>query len=292
MPLNVLLIRHGQSEWNATGRWQGQADPPLTDEGRNDARRAAEALGAFDAVVASTLQRAIETAEALADGIGVGPVLTDPRWMERTAGPWEGLTRPEIEAGWPGHLAEGGRPAGWEADEVLVTRARGVGRAVGPDVGRTSGGRDPFGPDHGGRATPGRTGRTPSQPGRPLGGGSCRRPLGARTPCAAHRRRHQPRGDRVAHAASVYRRSSPSSGTWLGGNPGLGGKAIGADHGPNAVGGISAAPPPALGVQFLQGGERAVHVGDVLFQSFKTFGHLADRRRTRPDRCARLAFTP
>ena len=65
MPLNVLLIRHGQSEWNATGRWQGQADPPLTDEGRNDARRAAEALGAFDAVVASTLQRAIETAEAL-----------------------------------------------------------------------------------------------------------------------------------------------------------------------------------------------------------------------------------
>ncbi|MBK7321152.1 MAG: histidine phosphatase family protein [Candidatus Microthrix parvicella] len=123
MPLNVLLIRHGQSEWNATGRWQGQADPPLTDEGRNDARRAAEALGAFDAVVASTLQRAIETAEALADGIGVGPVLTDPRWMERTAGPWQGLTRPEIEAGWPGHLAEGGRPAGWEADEVLVTRA-------------------------------------------------------------------------------------------------------------------------------------------------------------------------
>ena len=123
MPLNVLLIRHGQSEWNATGRWQGQADPPLTDEGRDDARRAAGALGSFDAVVASTLQRAIETAEALADGIGVGPVLTDPRWMERTAGPGEGLTRPEIEAGWPGHLAEGGRPAGWETDEALVTRA-------------------------------------------------------------------------------------------------------------------------------------------------------------------------
>lgn len=123
MSLQVLLIRHGQSEWNATGRWQGQADPPLTDEGRSDARRAAATIGAFDAVAASTLQRAIETAEALAEGIGVGPVLCDPRWMERTAGPWEGLTRPEIEDGWPGYLADGRRPDHWETDDALVARA-------------------------------------------------------------------------------------------------------------------------------------------------------------------------
>ena len=41
MSLNVLLIRHGQSEWNEAGRWQGQQDPPLTEAGRNDARAAA-----------------------------------------------------------------------------------------------------------------------------------------------------------------------------------------------------------------------------------------------------------
>lgn len=123
MSLHVLLIRHGQSEWNAAGRWQGQADPPLTNQGRSDARRAAATLGTFDAVGASTLQRAIETAQALADGTGVGPVLTDPRWMERTAGPWEGLTRPEIEEGWPGFLADGKRPDEWENEEALVARS-------------------------------------------------------------------------------------------------------------------------------------------------------------------------
>ncbi len=123
MSLEVLLIRHGQSEWNEAGRWQGQQDPPLTDAGRSDARRAADGLGAFDAVMASPLLRAADTAAALAEGIGVGPVLTDDRWMERSAGPWEGLTRPEIEEGWPGYLADGSRPDDWETDEALITRA-------------------------------------------------------------------------------------------------------------------------------------------------------------------------
>ena len=68
MSLEVLLIRHGQSEWNASGRWQGQQDPPLTDVGRADARRAASGLGTFDAVMSSPLLRAVETAAALAEG--------------------------------------------------------------------------------------------------------------------------------------------------------------------------------------------------------------------------------
>lgn len=126
MSLEVLLIRHGQSVWNEAGRWQGQQDPPLTDTGRSDARRAAAGLGAFDAVMASPLLRAVDTATELADGIGVGPVLTDERWMERSAGPWEGLTRPEIEQGWPGYLSEGRRPDDWESDETLITRALGA----------------------------------------------------------------------------------------------------------------------------------------------------------------------
>ncbi len=58
MPSRLLLVRHGQSEWNAAGRWQGQADPPLTDLGRAQARAAARAIGGVDAVFASDLQRA------------------------------------------------------------------------------------------------------------------------------------------------------------------------------------------------------------------------------------------
>ena len=54
----VLLVRHGQSEWNADGRWQGQADPALTDLGRHQALHASRSLGSVDAIVASDLQRA------------------------------------------------------------------------------------------------------------------------------------------------------------------------------------------------------------------------------------------
>jgi broad specificity phosphatase PhoE len=97
----ILLVRHGQSEWNASGRWQGWADPPLTDVGRAQARSAAGGLGAVDAVVASDLQRAVETASIIADTIGVGPVVVEPGLRERDVGEWTGLTRAEIEERWP-----------------------------------------------------------------------------------------------------------------------------------------------------------------------------------------------
>lgn len=118
----VLLVRHGQSEWNAHGRWQGHADPPLSDLGRAQAAAAAAAIGAVDAVVASDLQRAAESAAIIAAAIGVGPVLVESRLRERDAGEWTGLTRHEIEAGWPGALAEGLRPDGFEADESVLDR--------------------------------------------------------------------------------------------------------------------------------------------------------------------------
>src|SRR3546814_14677380 len=66
----VLLVRHGQSEWNATGRWQGQADPPLTDLGRAQAHHAARSLGVVDAIVASDLQRAADTAPIISGELG------------------------------------------------------------------------------------------------------------------------------------------------------------------------------------------------------------------------------
>ena len=67
----VLVLRHGQSEWNALGRWQGQADPPLTTLGRLQARQAAELLvsecPSFDLVISSDLKRAVVTADLIAE---------------------------------------------------------------------------------------------------------------------------------------------------------------------------------------------------------------------------------
>jgi probable phosphoglycerate mutase len=135
----VLLVRHGQSEWNAAGRWQGQADPPLSDLGRRQARAAAASLGALDAIVASDLQRAGETAAIISAELGVGPVLVDPDLRERDAGEWSGLTRAEIEEQWPGYLDDKPsfgprarrRPPGWEPDDSVRERAlRALGRIV------------------------------------------------------------------------------------------------------------------------------------------------------------------
>lgn len=134
----VLLIRHGQSEWNADGRWQGQADPPLTELGRHQALHATRNLGVVDAVVASDLQRATETALIISSELGVGPLVLEPGLRERDAGEWSGLTRGEIERDWPGYLdapedrqasvgtpapvGERRRPPGWEPDHVLLER--------------------------------------------------------------------------------------------------------------------------------------------------------------------------
>ena len=120
----ALLTRHGQSEWNALGRWQGQADPPLTDLGRRQAHEAARSLGSVDGIWASDLQRAAETAAIIGDDMGVGPVVVDADLRERDAGEWTGLTRAEIEQRYPGYLPDGRRPASWESDEQLVARAQ------------------------------------------------------------------------------------------------------------------------------------------------------------------------
>jgi probable phosphoglycerate mutase len=118
----LLLTRHGQSEWNADGRWQGQEDPPLTDLGRRQAIHAAKAIGTIDAVHCSPLQRAATTAHLIAEELGVGPVIDDVGLVERCAGEWEGLTRAQIEDLYPGFLADGRRPPGWEDDTLVEQR--------------------------------------------------------------------------------------------------------------------------------------------------------------------------
>jgi probable phosphoglycerate mutase len=119
----MLLVRHGQSTWNAAGRWQGRADPPLTALGELQAREAARALGVFDALVCSPLQRAQRTAELIGDELGIGPVHSHDDLAEREVGPWTGLTFEEIDLTWPGALQRREWPAGFENDEAIADRA-------------------------------------------------------------------------------------------------------------------------------------------------------------------------
>lgn len=118
----LLLVRHGESEWNAIGKWQGWADPPLSELGVRQAKVAAQAVGSVDAIVASDLQRASATAEVIAAEVGIGPVVVDAALRERAAGPWEGMTRREIETQWPGYLDSGERPDGYEDDASILAR--------------------------------------------------------------------------------------------------------------------------------------------------------------------------
>lgn len=112
----ILLLRHGQSTWNAEGRWQGWADPPLSPAGRTQAAAAAVLLAGhgIEAVASSDLRRARETAEIIADALGIENVLVEPGIRERDVGEWSGLTRTDIDARWPGMLTA------WRSGQLLA----------------------------------------------------------------------------------------------------------------------------------------------------------------------------
>ncbi len=100
---HLVLLRHGETDWNAQQRMQGHIDIPLNDTGRAQARAAAPSVAGLraDVVVSSDLSRARETAAAVVALTGQAlPV--DQRLRETSLGDWQGLTRAEVVATWPG----------------------------------------------------------------------------------------------------------------------------------------------------------------------------------------------
>ena len=137
----LILVRHGESEWNAAGRVQGQADPGLSDAGRAQARRLAPVVRAWqpETIVSSDLIRALDTAALIADHAPSA----DPRWRECAMGDWtgqrvEGLyADPEARfAAWRDGRADPPGGESWSdmcdriADATRSLRATGVARAV------------------------------------------------------------------------------------------------------------------------------------------------------------------
>jgi len=98
-PFYITLLRHGESVGNAESRWQGQADYPLTETGREQARRLAQRWRGedltFDRIIASPLARTRETAEIIAQALEL-VVELDPLWLERDNGEFSGLTVNEV----------------------------------------------------------------------------------------------------------------------------------------------------------------------------------------------------
>jgi probable phosphoglycerate mutase len=102
----LVVLRHGITEHNALGIWQGHLDTPLSDQGRRQAQRAAPAVAAYRpaVIVSSDLARAAATAAAVAQVAGM-PLRLDPRLREIHAGAWQGLSAAQVEQAHPGARA-------------------------------------------------------------------------------------------------------------------------------------------------------------------------------------------
>jgi broad specificity phosphatase PhoE len=109
----ILLARHGETEWNRLGRWQGHADPPLNETGRRQAAALATQLegDGIAAVYSSDLRRASETARIVAGRLGLD-VAEERALREIDVGSWSGLTRSEVQERYPEGFAR------WLAGEI------------------------------------------------------------------------------------------------------------------------------------------------------------------------------
>ncbi|MCD4685948.1 MAG: histidine phosphatase family protein [Anaerolineae bacterium] len=139
MTTRVYLIRHGETDWNAAGRWQGHAPVPLNESGLTQSAALGRYLAQHNVTLAalysSDLKRAFQTAAAVAEALAM-ETQTDTRLRETDLGVWQGMTRTEVEA-WDGErYAElvadwytGPRPGG-ESRQQVETRMRAVFDAI------------------------------------------------------------------------------------------------------------------------------------------------------------------
>jgi len=133
-PTSIYLIRHGETAWNAEGRFQGRLDSPLTARGIAQAeacgRRLATLAAEIDSFQCSPLGRTRQTAAILRSFAAYPEAAFDSRLAEVSLGSWDGLTDIDIDAGWPG-LLDGSTPFDWffhspdgERFEAAATRVR------------------------------------------------------------------------------------------------------------------------------------------------------------------------
>ena len=132
----VAFIRHGQTDWNRDDRMQGSSDIPLNDTGRGQARDAVEVLRAhsWDAVVSSPLVRARETAELIADALGLELGAAYPEFVERDYGPFEGANATECIAKYPGKDYPDAEPISSVVERGLAGLARVAADHAGQNV--------------------------------------------------------------------------------------------------------------------------------------------------------------
>ena len=139
----IILWRHGNTDWNATHRVQGQTDVPLNDLGREQAAQAAARLAPLrpDLLISSDLQRGARTADALAELTGLRPE-RDARLRERHFGDWQTFTTPEIKERFPESRAkwEAGDPDPGDGIEPMVDLTKRVGEVIREIAERVPGG--------------------------------------------------------------------------------------------------------------------------------------------------------
>jgi broad specificity phosphatase PhoE len=126
----LLLVRHGETDWNAEGRLQGHTDRPLNEHGRRQAKELAARLAEehVDAIYASDLSRAKETAEIVGARLGL-PVVIDADLREKNWGSWEGLTGDERV-----HVEQDGESTVDHRDRVMRAVERIVERHPGQRI--------------------------------------------------------------------------------------------------------------------------------------------------------------
>ncbi len=128
----IVLVRHGETDWNLERRYQGHLDPPLNAAGRAESDKLAKALVGerIQAIYSSDLRRARETAEIVGAALGL-PVLADPGLREVDLGSWAGLTRDEVAERFGKSATHDGETRGEHRERVVEAVRRIAARHPG-----------------------------------------------------------------------------------------------------------------------------------------------------------------